>query len=203
MPCQCLDCISIVVDRGSTDASKCVSFEASPILFQISASIKRPHVDLLECLGSCMAEFGLFHNFVFFPASDLFDCCVCTWFVPFAWTERWFNCQQGVSACQSPSTYCYLIIDFILHLALSMFDLILTCSFCLFALAKFYSTGWVQVQLALPCFFFFWLVFLHGYVDILFLNSWWVQAHHALSWGSIFWLAFFGSLFGWKINRDW
>jgi hypothetical protein len=75
MPFQCNDC-SIVVDRGSTESSKCVSFEAILILFQISASMKRLHVVMLECLGSCMAEFGLIYHFVFFPASDLFDSCI-------------------------------------------------------------------------------------------------------------------------------
>ncbi len=66
MPYQCNDC-SIVVDRVSTDASKCVSFEASPILFQMFASMKRLHVDMLECLGSNMAEFGLFYNICVAP----------------------------------------------------------------------------------------------------------------------------------------
>jgi hypothetical protein len=97
-------------------------------------------------------------NFEFFPAPNLFDCCICTWFVHFAWTERWFNCQQGVNACQS-CTYCYLLIDIILHLARVMFHLILTCFFCLFALAKSTVRGECKFTLNWAWFLFYDLLF--------------------------------------------
>ena len=99
MPFQCYLC-SIVIEGGSTDSSKCVSLEPNPILFPISSSKKRFNVDMLECPGSCMAEFC----FIIWYSSPLLTSLIVAFILDLCICMDWMLIQRSTGGECMPIT---------------------------------------------------------------------------------------------------